>query len=728
MGFPFYKQPDSMDCGPTCLRMIAKYYGKHYTLPYLRNLALLSREGVSLLGISKAAEQIGLRTLGVKVTDLQLYEEAPLPCIAHWKQNHFVVVHKITRNHVYVADPGNGLIRYNKQEFLSAWASDSLNGHPAGILLLLETTPAFYEREDEGDAQKRTWGVLFRYVWQYKAYFLQLLLGLLIGSGLQLIFPFVTQSVVDVGISGKDVHFVYLMLIAQLVLFGSRTIVEALRAWIMLHISTRINISIISDFLIKLMRLPIRFFDTKNMGDIMQRIGDHSRIEHFLTGQTFNTLFSLFNLLVFSTVLLLYSSTLFIVFFIGSIIYVLWIVMFMKYRKALDMKNFALMSQNQNNLYQLITGMQEIKMNNLETQKRWEWERIQARLFKQNVKRLTLDQIQQIGSGFLNEGKNIFITFITVQEVMQGSITLGMMMSVSYIIGQMNSPIIQFISFLQSAQDAQISMERMSEIHNQPDEEPENQMSISILPENGDINLQNVRFSYPGPEDIPVIKDLDLHIPKGKITAIVGTSGSGKTTLLKLLLKSYPPTKGKVMIGGMDLAYLHSALWRDQCGVVMQEGFIFSDTIANNIALKEPVDTNQLLHAVKTANIQEHIESLPLGYNTKIGAEGMGLSQGQKQRLLIARAVYKNPQYLFFDEATNALDANNEHIIMHNLSQFFQGRTVVVVAHRLSTVKNADQIIVLEKGKIIEVGNHASLIAQKGSYFELVKNQLELGD
>ena len=732
MPFPFYKQLDAMDCGPSCIRMIARYYGKNYTLQTLRDKSYITREGVSMLGISDAAEAIGFRSMGVKITFEQLLNEAPLPCVAHWNQNHFVVVYKIQKKRngeiiVHVADPARGIIKFTKDEFIKAWANTKEGGEEKGLCLLLEATPDFYQSEGE-KTDKSGFKFLFSYLRPYKKIITQLFLGLLLGSVLQLIFPFLTQSIVDKGINNQDLDFVTLIIIAQLVLIFSRTIVEFIRSWILLHLGTRINISLISDFLIKLMKLPVSFFDTKMIGDLIQRIGDHRRIESFLTSSTLNILFSLVNLFIFSIVLFIYNINVFLVFLLGSALYVAWVIIFLRKRREIDNRRFAQMSDNQNNIIQLITGMQEIKLNNCEKQKRWEWENIQARLFKVNIDSLSLNQYQQAGGLFINEVKNVIITFIVAKSVIDGNMTLGMMLAVQYIIGQLNGPINQMIGFLQSTQDAKISLERLGEIHNKENEESDDQPKIDILPEQRDLNLDKIFFQYEGPHSPFVLDDVELNIPEKKITAIVGTSGSGKTTLVKLLLGFYNPVKGKITLGDLYLNNISNRLWRDKCGVVMQDGFIFSDSIASNIAVSDEYpDRAKLLHAVKVANIQEFIESLPLGYNTKIGQNGVGLSQGQKQRILIARAVYKNPEFIFLDEATNALDANNERVIMENLDEFFKGKTVVVVAHRLSTVKNADQIVVLEKGKVVEKGTHAELTKKKGAYYELVRNQLELG-
>ncbi|MDT8392878.1 MAG: peptidase domain-containing ABC transporter [Bacteroidales bacterium] len=726
--FPFYKQLDAMDCGPSCLRMIAKYHGRSYTVQTLRERSHITREGVSLMGTSDAAESIGFRTMGVRLGLGQLARETPLPCIAHWKQNHFVVVYKVTKTHVHVADPAHGLIKYTREEFNAQWASTQTNGDPQGICLLLEPTPDFYNQEGE-KRDKKTFRFLFSYVKPYRKFIFQLLLGIILGALLQLIFPFLTQAIVDIGIANQDLGFITLILIAQLVLFISQASVEFIRSWILLHISTRVNISLISDFLIKLMKLPIGFFDSKMIGDLMQRIGDHTRIENFLTVSSLNILFSMVTLVVFGVVLAIYSLDILLIFVVGSALYILWVLLFMKKRREVDYKRFAQMADNQSNLIQLITGMQEIKLNNCEKQKRWDWERIQAKLFKVNIRGLALNQYQQAGAVFFNQTKNILIIFVAADSVVRGDMTLGMMMAVQYIIGQLNSPIDQMITFFRSAQDAKISLERLGEIHQQDEEENPEEPKVSTLPAKKGLKVRNLSFRYSGPQSEQVLKNINIEIPENKLTAIVGASGSGKTTFVKLLLGFYPPEHGEIKVGELNIKNLNGRFWRQQCGAVMQDGFIFSDTIAKNIAVSdEYVDREKLMHAVHMANIQEFIESLPLAYNTRIGQEGIGLSQGQKQRILIARAVYKNPQFLFFDEATNALDANNERVIMRKLNEFFEGKTAVVVAHRLSTVTNADQIIVLDKGEVIEQGTHEELTKLKGAYYELVKNQLELGN
>jgi ATP-binding cassette, subfamily B, bacterial len=725
--FPFYKQLDQMDCGPTCLLMIAKHYGRSYTLQTLRKKSAITREGVSLKGISEAAEAIGFRSLGVSVTFEQLRKENPVPCIVHWKKNHFIVVYKIQKGKVYVADPAFGLAKLSEEEFLSGWLSipDDENKLTKGIALLLETTPDFYKQE--GETENFGFTFLLTYLFKYKKLIAQLLLGMLTGTILQLIFPFLTQAIVDVGINQKNLSFIYVIFAAQLMLFFSQSTIEILRSWILLHISSRINISLISDFLLKLMKLPISFFNAKMTGDILQRIGDHHRIESFLTSTSLSTLFSMVNLVVFSAVMVYYNVQIFFVFLLGSAIYAIWVWFFLKKRKELDYKNFALSSGNQNSIIQIISGMQEIKLHNCEKNKRWEWEGIQAKLFHLNIKSLALNQFQGTGASIINELKNMAITFLVAKSVIDGQMTLGMMLSVQYIIGQMNAPISQFISFIQSAQDASISLERLKEIHDRKDEDESDYEKLTVFPVDKSILFKDLYFSYNGNHQDYVLKNINLDIPEGKITAIVGASGSGKTTLLKLLLRLYSPTQGEILLGNTNLNHFDHRMWRDKCGAVMQDSFIFSDTIARNIAIAdEQPDRLKLEQAVKTANIHEFIDGLPMGFNTKIGAEGTGLSQGQRQRLLIARAVYKNPEYLFFDEATNALDSNNEKTIMENLDNFFQQRTVVVVAHRLSTVQKADQIVVMEKGEIVEKGTHFELVEKRGSYYKLVKNQLAL--
>lgn len=721
--FPFFKQPDQMDCGPTCLRMIAKRYGKNFTLQRLREISGINREGVSLLGISEAAEKIGFRTMGSRLKIEQL-ADLELPAILHWNQNHFVVLYRIKNGIYFIADPGKALIQFTLPELKQRW----LSSEEFGIALILSPTPDLYAQEGD-KSEGLNWGYLLSYLYRYKQLVIQLFVGLGVGSLLQLIIPFLTQSIVDIGINTRNLNFIYIILIAQTMLFLGRISVDFIRSWILLHISTRINISILTDFLIKLMKLPMSFFDTKMTGDIMQRMNDQKRIESFLTGPTLSIIFSLFNLVIFTGVLAYYNVNIFFIFLVSSVLYSLWVMAFLKKRRELDFKRFDISSKNQSSVVQLISGMQEIKLNNCEQQKRWEWEHLQAGLFKFSVKSLSLSQIQQSGAFFINEGKNILITFLVAKAVIDSQLTLGGMMAIQYIVGQVNSPIEQLLGFIQQLQDAKISLERLNEIHQMEDEEPVNQTFLNELPSQKTIQLNQVTFTYPGAGNEPVLKGVNLTIPEGKITAIVGMSGSGKTTILKLLLRFYTPQKGEIKVGATYLDQIGYRYWRGQCGIVMQDGFVFSDSIAKNIAVADEYpNMEKLHHAIKVANIGDLVDGLPLGLNTKIGTEGNGISQGQKQRILIARAVYKDPEFIFFDEATNALDANNESVIMNNLEDFFKERTVVVVAHRLSKVKNADNIVVLDKGIIIEQGTHAELTKSKGEYYNLVKNQLELGN
>lgn len=730
--FPNYIQLDTIDCGPTCLRIIAKYYGKNISLQTLREKSFITRQGVSMLGISEAAESIGFRTQGVRISLEQLVNEATLPCILHWNQNHFVVCYRIQKkkgkNFFMISDPAKGKYKIDETGFRKCWCSTKENQKENGIALILTPTPEFYKTKDESQKQKRGIVYFFHYLFPYKFQLLQLIIGMLLGSILSIILPFLTQAVVDQGINNNNLNLITLILIGQLTISITQTGLSFLQSWITLHINTRISITLISDFLMKLMKLPLHFFDTKNIGDILQRIGDHNRIQSFMTGRTLTMIFSFFNFIVFSCILAYYDFFILVVFLTGNTLYTIWIIFFMHYRRKLDNARFAQSSVNQSNMVQMITGMQEIKLNNCERQQRWQWENIQVKLFKINIKSTALGQYQQLGSILFSQTTGILISYLSAKAVVEGEITLGMMMSISYIIGQLSVPISQIIAFAQSLQDAKISLERLNEIHNREDEEQEAEKRLDELPEYQSITLEDICFSYSGSIRDYILENLNLTIPRHKITAIVGASGSGKTTIIKLLLGFYKPDKGRIKIGETDLQDINPHLWRQHTGAVMQEGFIFSDTIAHNIAIgTDAIDNESMQYAADTANIREFIETLPLKYNTKIGMEGIGISQGQKQRLLIARAVYKNPEFLFFDEATNALDACNERTIMNNLNNFYKEKTVVIVAHRLSTVQNADNIIVLDHGKVIEEGSHQELSARKGAYYTLIKNQLELG-
>ncbi|MDJ1485604.1 peptidase domain-containing ABC transporter [Cytophagaceae bacterium YF14B1] len=792
--YRFYRQLDFMDCGPTCLKMISSFYGKDYSLDFFRTNTFITRQGVSIGCLSDAAEKIGFKTLIAKVSLHQICHEVPLPCILHWNQEHFVVLYEVRSGGLFrkeeqfiIADPAHQLVAVNRNVFLNCWIGQNTsqtqpdqetellkNSSSKGIALLLEPTVEFYSNAAPQKDKPTGFRFLLQYLQPYRRLVLQIVLGMLLSSMLNLTFPFLTQSLVDYGIQHKNPSFIHLILFSQLLLFLGGIAIDMIRNWILLHINTRISVSIISNFLVKLMKLPLHFFESKNIGDISQRINDHHRIETFLTSATLQTLFSLVNLFILSFVLSIYNLKILGVFLVGSFLSIVWMFIFLKKRKDLDYHRFQRLRDNQNNIYELITSMQEIKLNNCEKSKRWEWERIQAKLFKINIQSLTLEQYQEIGFSSITQGKNILVSYLAASLVIENQITLGMMLSISYIIGQMNGPLGQIVGFMKSIQDAKISLERLGEIHNRQEEEETDQSNgwllsgqEALLPDmampadtigempadpvsyhqqttshvpasahpakaiqdpglTSGISIAQVSFRYGGPRSKMVLNDATFHIPKGKVTAIVGASGSGKTTIVKLLLKFYEPSQGEILIDGTDLNHLSARWWRSQCGTVMQDGYIFSDTIARNIAVEGTIDRERLVHAIQTANLHEYVQRLPLGLNTYIGNTGAGLSGGQRQRILIARAVYKNPEYIFFDEATSALDANNEKVIIHNLNHFFKGRTVIVIAHRLSTVRNADQIIVMHNGAIIEQGTHHTLCSQQGYYFELVRNQLEL--
>ena len=729
---PLCLQKDSMQCGIACLQMVCKYFGREYSMNTLSKLCFATTEGVSMLDINEAANILGLHTTCVRAAT-SILSEAHLTCILHWNQNHFVVLYKVKNGKkFYIADPGKGLVTYSLEEFKKHWISTRSNEEDKGIAMFLETTPAFFTYKMEGEEnikEKRSFRFLFGYVKKYRKYFGQIILGLIVGSLLQLVLPFLTQSIVDVGIKNQDIGFVWLILLGQLMLTISRTAIDFIRRWLLLHISLRINISLVSDFFIKLLKLPMSFFDTKLMGDLMQRMNDHSRVNNFLTQQTLNITFAMLTFVVFSVVLFFYNKLVFAIFLLGSVLYGGWMTLFLKRRKVLDYELFEQQAINNNKTYEFITSMQEIKLQDCEQRRRWEWEDTQADLFGVQMKSLKLQQTQEAGSIFINEVKNIIITVVAATAVIHGQMTLGMMLAVQYIIGQLNSPVEQLMNFFYSLQDVKISLERINEIHQMDDENGKEGLKTSIENKNEGIDIKNVMFKYDPHALRKTIDDVNIHIPQGKVTAIVGASGSGKTTLIRLILGYYPVLDGKIAIGNTDINTLNKRWWRRQCGVVMQDGVLFSESIARNIAVDDgDIDKERLLKAAEIACIKDYVMALPLKFNTKIGRDGIGLSQGQKQRILIARAVYKNPDYIFLDEATNSLDANNERSIVENLDKFYRGKTVVIVAHRLSTVKNADQIVVIDHGKVVEVGNHESLTAKRGAYYHLVKNQLELGN
>ena len=732
MNFKFYRQYDSMQCGIACLQMICKHFGREYSSDFLSKLCFATTEGVSLLGINDTANALGLHSICARVT-VKTLNDVYLPCILHWDQNHFVVLYKVKKGTIfYIADPAKGLVTYNLDEFKQHWISTKSNGEDKGIAMFLETTPAFftYKMQREEDIKEmRSFRFFFGYVKKYRKYFGQIILGLIVGSFLQLILPFLTQSIVDVGIKNQDIGFVWLILLGQLMLTISRTAIDFIRRWLLLHISLRINISLVSDFFIKLLKLPMSFFDTKLMGDLMQRMNDHSRVNNFLTQQTLNITFATLTFVVFSVVLSFYNKLVFAIFLLGSILYGVWMTLFLKRRKVIDYELFEQQAVNNNKTYEFITSMQEIKLQNCEQRRRWEWEDTQADLFSVQMKSLKLQQTQEAGSIFINEVKNIIITVVAATAVIHGQMTLGMMLAVQYIIGQLNSPVEQLMNFFYSLQDVKISLARINEIHQMDDENGKEGLLTFIEDKNEGIDIKNIMFKYDPHALSKTVDDVSIHIPQGKVTAFVGASGSGKTTLIRLMLGYYSVLEGQISIGNTNINKLNKKWWRRQCGVVMQEGVIFSESIARNIAVDDgDIDKERLLKAAEIACIKDYVMALPLKFNTKIGGDGVGLSQGQKQRILIARAVYKNPDYIFLDEATNSLDANNERDIVENLDKFYNGKTVVIVAHRLSTVKNADQIVVIDHGKVVEIGNHEFLTAKRGAYYNLVKNQLELGN
>lgn len=718
-----------MQCGIACLAMVCRYYGRKYSLDTISRICIATNEGVSLLGISQAAERLGFRAVCGRITTEQLADTA-LPCILHWNQNHFVVLYKVAHDarKFYVADPGKGKVKYSKEEFERHWVSMRSDSDNKGIAMFLTPTDDSCDHHEEHKEKRKLFRFLWSYVMEYRKYFFQILLGLVLGCVLQLIMPFLMQGIVDLGIRHRDVGLIWMILLGEMMIVTGRTATDFIRRWLLLHISMRINISIVSDFFIKLLKLPMSFFDTKLMGDLLQRIGDHSRVQNFLTGQVLNIVFTVLSFMIFGIVLFVYNKLIFCVFVAGSIIYGLWISSFLQRRKVLDYEIFEQQAINQNKTYQFITSMQEIKLQDCERRRRWEWEDTQADLFRIQMKSLKLQQTQEAGSIFINEVKNILITVFAATAVINGQITLGAMLAIQYIVGQLNSPVEQFMSFIYSLQDVRISLERINEIHKGENEETNENQAMAFGAEKS-IKINGIDFKYDPHAVKKTLDGVSLFIPEGKVTAIVGASGSGKTTLIKLMLGYYPVMAGAISIAGRNINEYNLKWWRRHCGVVMQDGVIFSESIARNIAVDDgEIDMERLERAARIANIHDYVMGLPLRYNTNIGRDGVGLSQGQKQRILIARAVYKNPDFIFLDEATNALDAKNERAIVESLDEFYKGRTVVVVAHRLSTVRHTDQIIVVDGGKIVETGTHTSLIERRGAYYNLVKNQIELGN
>lgn len=721
--FPTEYQMDAKDCGPASLKMVAKYFGRYYSLQYLRDKCGITKEGVSLLGISAAAESIGLHTAAFKCTIDDVILKVPFPVIIYWNENHFVVVYHANKKHIWVSDPCKGHVKYTRREFMEGWY---LRNEDKGVLLALEPTADFKLSKQEKKQEKDSMISMLRYFMPYKKEFSLIFFVMLVATLLQGILPFISKSVIDIGISTSDVNFINMVLAGNICILLSIMVFSVVRDWILMHITARVNIALISDYLIKLMKLPVTFFENKLLGDILQRAADHERIRSFIMNNSLSLIFSTFTFLLFSIILLVYNHVIFFIFLGGSIMYVIWVMLFLSIRKKLDWQYFELLSRNQSYWVETVSAIQDIKIYNYERARRWKWEEIQARLYHVNKRVLAVSNMQSLGANFIESIKDMAITFYCATAVIRGDITFGVMISTQFIIGMLNGPLIQFINFVVSAQYAKISFLRMNEIRQLEDEDELLSVgSTTILPEDRSLVLKNVMFQYAAHLPL-VIKNINLHIPENKVTAIVGSSGCGKSTLLKLLVRLYKPTYGTVNMGGMNVTALNLRKWREMCGVVMQDGKVFSDTIKNNIVLDdEKVDEAQLIKCCKIAQIKEEIDQMPRGFDTEIGEQGRGLSGGQKQRLLIARALYRNPKYLFLDEATNALDTVNEQKIVKALNSAFENRTVVIVAHRLSTIRHADQIVVMDKGQIVEIGNHERLMERKGNYYNLVSSQNE---
>ncbi len=721
--FPFYRQPDSMDCAPSCLRMVAAYYGKNFSLPYLREQMPVDREGVSIHSLREAALRLGMNGMAVRMpmkTDEEVngLDICPLPCILYWQQNHFVVLYSRGQKRVNIADPASGKRSVSMDELERSWLDDGKEG----VVLLLEPGEAFFEGK-EVKPPHGNWRILLKYLLAYKEMGWYLAASLAIMTLLQIIFPLGTQAIVDRGISNLDIDFVYLVLGGLLFLIIGQLTIRVIQSSVLLHLGTRVNIRLVVDFLNKIIRLPLSFFDKKMTGDLLQRLDDQKRIELLLTNTTLGMLFSFFSLVVLGGVLAYYSWMVFVIFVLGSLLYLGWLIGWMQKRAMVDQLRFNQEAEYQESIIEIIQGIQEIKLQGSGERRKEKWLGVRKALFEVNLEALTISQSQDVGAGFINQLKNLLITLVAAKSVIRGEMTLGMMLAVQYIVGQLNIPMKQIGLFFRIFQDANLSLDRLREIHDEPAERLEEETDVPIP--KGDIVLEQVSFAY-NQYSGEVLKEISVRIPKGKITAIVGESGGGKTTLAKLLLGFYEPTGGAIYIGSIDMKTISPSAWRRQCGAVMQSGFIFSDSIAENIAESEPeeVDMEKVLFAAKMANISTFIERLPLGYHTKIGDKGNPLSQGQRQRILIARAIYKNPEVLVLDEATNALDAENESIILRQLGVFLKGKTVVVIAHRLSTIQEADQILVLSRGELVEQGTHQSLLKKQGVYYRLIKRQL----
>jgi len=727
MTYPFVRQYDAMDCGPACISMVALWHGKRISLETIRKRSWITREGVSLLGLKSAAESMGFTAVGVKIPFRKLQGDIPLPCIVHWQQNHFIVVNRVSEKRVWVSDPAIGRVKMTHEEFIRGWGSSEVDGETAGMALLLKPDAAFEALEND-PPPKGGFEFLLPYLKPYRKQILILIAGLIAGSAIQLVFPFLTQAIIDRGIADSDIRLIYLILAGQLALILGRLAVEFSRGWLLLHLGSKLNITIVSDFLARLMNLPIAYFDTKLNGDILQRIDDNSRIENYLTSSSLAILFSLFNFVIFGVVLGIYSIAVLLVFLTGTALYILYVTLFMPSRERLDNIRFMQMAEAGNKMINIVNGMQEIKLAGNEATNRREWEGHQKEIYRTRIEGLRIHQFQAAGGTLIHESANIFITVISATLVINGSMTLGMMLAVQFITGQLNGPVSQIVNFMRSTQDARISLERLAEVHAMETEDQGSETIVSDMPGKVNITVSDLSFRYEGPGSPWVFKDLNMLIPAGKITAIVGESGSGKTTLLKLLMGFYRPTGGSIMIDGMKPEEISVASLRKATGVVMQEGYIFPDTILGNIAPgTDDPDMESIRQAVSVASLKSLIDTLPAGLLTRVGQGGHGLSQGQKQRILIARVVYKQPSLLLLDEATSALDASNERMIVENLAGFYAGRTVVIVAHRLSTVRHADMIVVLDKGRVSESGSHEELTRMKGTYYKLIRDQLELG-